>query len=112
MPRLCPCVNLAATVQHLWLMPPVVACCFICAAADIDACVAFPCQQAGASTVCTDLLNAPNTTDGRSCVCADPVTKYYANDTAGCIGKGRSKARHRCPATATAVPVAPTHAQA
>lgn len=60
---------------------------FCCLPAEVDACVAFPCQAAGTggASTCTDLPNpAPNSAAGRSCSCAK-ATSVYEGDIKGCV---------------------------
>ena len=57
------------------------------APADIDACIAFPCQQSlAAPALCTDLANAPNTTAGRTCSCGNGYA-YADGEGGGCYGE-------------------------
>lgn len=59
----------------------------VLAHADVDACEAYPCKQTGlVQATCTDLSDAPNSTFGRTCSCAEGY--YYSHDDpGGCLGK-------------------------
>jgi len=66
-------------------------------AADLDACVWFPCTNGTGRARCRDVSVAAggrNNTDGRTCAClaidnSPSLTQHYANDTAGCTGQRR-----------------------
>jgi hypothetical protein len=69
-------------------------CCYV----DINACEAFRCTDGAGFAQCQDIsaaIGGRNNTQGRTCTCrinadvgaALNEAQYYANDTAGCIGK-------------------------
>ena len=67
-----------------------------CTPADVDACIAFPCQQSlAAPALCTDLANAPNTTAGRTCACDDGYA-YADGEGGGCSGETYSQLMAFC----------------
>jgi hypothetical protein len=72
----------------------------VCWRADIDACADNGCTNGDGFAKCEDVsaaIGGLNNADGRTCTCrisadngaALSGTQYYANDTAGCIGKCR-----------------------
>jgi len=54
-------------------------------AADVNACLSFPCTNGtGGTASCADLANpAPNSAAGRTCNCS--TGSFYKDDTSGCV---------------------------
>jgi hypothetical protein len=56
-----------------------------CSAADINACLAWPCSTIGRPVDCIDVPGGANNTSGRSCKCSEANAVY--SEGGGCKGR-------------------------